>query len=51
MFERNIRSIKKNLRKEVRRGGFRLDSGKPMQQVAVNMISNIKKEEIILKIN
>ena len=43
------KNIRKNLRKDGRRSGARLVSGKPIPLVNINMISNVKKEEIVLQ--
>ena len=43
--EKNLRNIRSNLRRDGRRSGFRLISGKPVPEVAINMISNIKKKK------
>ena len=50
ILKRNIGNIKNNLRKDGRRSGVILDSGKPMPQLAISMFSNIKKEKTVLKI-
>ena len=47
--EKNIRNIRNNLKKDGRRSGVRLDSGKPIPQVTKSMILDVKKEEIVLK--